>query len=333
MLRLPTSEDSTSTISSPGSAAGATPCVSPDGPTTGQSGQAHVRVSRFRALDAERAMPTNDMSGPNFTASLPSTALQSSLESKLRAATDLNGSLEFALIWKPQAMLSGPPICALRASERRTNAHGYISWPTPTLSMSQPGADVSITGQRPDGTHATVSTQFVARRISGLTSRPKRGGDLSPEHTCWLMGFPPAGLKLQSLGNAIVPQVAAQFISAARKALGLSEATPRRERYQGLDALDRASQRPAHRPAKSENVHSSGLRQTLRRPSGNSAAAFLRRLRTGRPDLHARVLAGEISAYAGMIEAGWRARPPPTRRDHPPSPPQSTRQASEIIDA
>ena len=97
-----------------------------------------------------------------------------------------------------------------------------------------------------------------------------------------------------------MPQVAAQFIVAAREALG---AGSRRERYQGLDAFDRASQRPAHRPARSENVHSSG------RPSGNSAAAFLRRLRTARPDLHARVLAGEISAYAGMIEAGWRSRP------------------------
>jgi hypothetical protein len=91
-------------------------------------------------------------------------------------------------------MPSGPPICALRASERRTTARGYISWPTPTLSMSQPGPEVSITGQRPDGSHATMSTQAVARRISGLTSRPSKGGDLNPEQTCWLMGFPPAWL-------------------------------------------------------------------------------------------------------------------------------------------
>jgi hypothetical protein len=42
------------------------------------------------------------------------------------------------------------------------------------------------------------------------------------------------------------------------------------------------------------------------RPSGNSRAAFLRRLRKDRPDIHARVLAGEISAHAGMIEAGFR---------------------------
>jgi hypothetical protein len=42
------------------------------------------------------------------------------------------------------------------------------------------------------------------------------------------------------------------------------------------------------------------------RPSGNSRAAFLRRLREGRPDIHARVLAGELSPHAGMIGAGFR---------------------------
>jgi DNA (cytosine-5)-methyltransferase 1 len=117
-------------------------------------------------------------------------------------------------------------------------------------------------------------------------------------------GFPARLAQLYAFGNAIVPQVAAQFIVAASEALDTGlVAMSRRERYQGLDAFDRASQRPANRPAKSENVHSYG------RPSGNSVAAFLRRLRTARPDLHARVLAGEITAYAGMIEAGWRTRP------------------------
>ena len=122
---------------------------------------------------------------------------------------------------------------------------------------------------------------------------------LKPDAQLLVDGFPTRLAQLYAFGNAIVPQVAAQFIVAASEAIGASAA----RRYQGLDAFDRASQRPAHRPAKSENVHSSG------RPSGNSVAALLRRLRTARPDLHARVLAGEISAYAGMIEAGWRTRP------------------------
>jgi len=44
------------------------------------------------------------------------------------------------------------------------------------------------------------------------------------------------------------------------------------------------------------------------RPQGNSAKAAHRRLRKDRPDILARVLAGEITAHAGMIEAGFRKR-------------------------
>jgi hypothetical protein len=38
--------------------------------------------------------------------------------------------------------------------------------------------------------------------------------------------------------------------------------------------------------------------------TGTSAAAAMRRLRKDRPDIHARALAGGLSAHAGMIEAG-----------------------------
>jgi hypothetical protein len=75
------------------------------------------------------------------------------------------------------------------------------------------------------------------------------------------------------------------------------------------DARDRANQRPAHKHVARDvynnesDVHISG------RPSGNSRAAFLRRLRKDRPDIHARVLAGELTPHAGMIEAGFRRKP------------------------
>jgi hypothetical protein len=157
--------DTDNATSSPGSADGASPCASPDGRTIGRSGQAHVPVSRFRSLDADKAMPTDATCGPIFTASSPSTSLQLSLESRLRAKMDVDGSPEYALIWKQQDMPSGPPIFVLRASPRPISDNGYIGWPTPTLSMSQPGANVSITGRRPNGSHATMSTQAVARLI------------------------------------------------------------------------------------------------------------------------------------------------------------------------
>jgi hypothetical protein len=43
--------------------------------------------------------------------------------------------------------------------------------------------------------------------------------------------------------------------------------------------------------------------------SGNRGSEYaLARLRRDRPDIHARVLAGELSPHAGMVEAGFRRR-------------------------
>jgi hypothetical protein len=58
------------------------------------------------------------------------------LANKLQALLDVNGSLEYALTWKEWAMPAGPPICALRASGRRTSAKGFIGWPTPITNDS-----------------------------------------------------------------------------------------------------------------------------------------------------------------------------------------------------
>jgi hypothetical protein len=43
---------------------------------------------------------------------------------------------------------------------------------------------------------------------------------------------------------------------------------------------------------------------------GRGSDYALARLRKDRPDIHARVLAGELSAHAGMIEAGFRKKRP-----------------------
>src|SRR5262249_52070707 len=75
------------------------------------------------------------------------------------------------------------------------------------------------------------------------------------------------------------------------------------------DAADLRNLRPAHRPKQAETVYNGDrVVNTSGRPVGNSRAYALRRLRHQRPDIHARVLAGEISPHAGMIEAGFRKR-------------------------
>lgn len=118
-------------ISSPGSAAGLSPCGSPESKTMSRSGPDHVHVSRFRSRDSDKAMPTNDTSGPLFTASSPSAALQSSLENRLRQRMDVNGSPLFVLMWKTWDMPAGPPICRLAPSKLPISGRAFGGWPTP----------------------------------------------------------------------------------------------------------------------------------------------------------------------------------------------------------
>ena len=137
------SDTTTNATFSPESADGLSPCDGPASKTPAESGPAPVPVSRFRALAKDRATPTSGTCGPLFTDSSPSAVLQRSLESRLRARMDANGSPEFALTWKTWDMPAGEPICALRASERRTGGKGCIgeqgAWMTPKAHDGEGG--------------------------------------------------------------------------------------------------------------------------------------------------------------------------------------------------
>lgn len=77
---------------------------------------------------------------------------------------------------------------------------------------------------------------------------------------------------------------------------------------EALDLLDRATQ---HQPGAGKNQHTGCLGNNVPeagRPEGNTAAKAIRRLRKDRPDLHARVLEGDLSAHAAAIEA-WLLSP------------------------
>lgn len=131
-----TSEVSPSAISSPGLASGLAPSETPAGPKTAPSGPEAHPVSRFRSQDSGRAMPTNDISGPLFNASSPSSALQFCLESKLRQRMAGSGSALFAMTWRALDMPAGAPLCQQQASGRRTFATGFTGspWPTPNVA-------------------------------------------------------------------------------------------------------------------------------------------------------------------------------------------------------
>lgn len=90
-----------------------------------------------------------------------------------------------------------------------------------------------------------------------------------------------------------------------------SQIEKRAQRAQQVDVEDQENMRPAGRPKIVDN------KETVihdYRPTGTSAAAFIRRLRKDAPAIHARVLAGELSPRAGMIEAGFRKKPASKKR-------------------
>jgi hypothetical protein len=73
---------------------------------------------------------------------------------------------------------------------------------------------------------------------------------------------------------------------------------------EAIDALDQAT--AGRQGARTDLVNN--IKEVTRSPEGTSAQYAIRRLRQQRPDLHGRVLSGELSPHAAMIAAGFRER-------------------------
>ncbi len=113
--------------------------VEPDGQMTFLYGPgvAHASLSARQAKALGLLMSAT--SGQRSIGSSSSAALQSSLESRLRAATQALGSTLYKLTWKPWSTPSGPSRSRLRASVLRTSATGSTGWPTPTAALANKG--------------------------------------------------------------------------------------------------------------------------------------------------------------------------------------------------
>jgi hypothetical protein len=136
-----------SAISSRASAGGDSRQNSPDGP--GLFGPALAPASPSVQPASSAAPPTSGTCGQRSESLSPSAALQRLLESRLRARLDVHGSPECVLIWKHWAMPSGPPICALRASARRTSGSGsggLQCLPTPKANERAQSAEAHAKG-------------------------------------------------------------------------------------------------------------------------------------------------------------------------------------------
>lgn len=192
-----------------GSAAGSLPCNLPIGQVTGKCGPEAAPANRSAIPVSDWDLATSGICGQNSIDSLSSDALQRSLESRLQAALDTNGSPEFTLTWSWQDIGWHRRNCALRASARRTSDKDCGGWPTPTSPTKTDGHQA---GNNRFVTKATelvgwgtptsrdwkdqeyccnVDTGSLLGRQAWLSNaQMEKAGALNPEHCRWLMGFP-----------------------------------------------------------------------------------------------------------------------------------------------
>ena len=207
-----TSEDTNSAISSPESAGGPSPLHGPDG--EGQSGPAAVPVSRFRAQESGKAMPTNATSGPLFNNSSPSATLQWSLESRLRQRMEGSGCPLYELTWSQWDMPAGPQICRQRASASTiAEADSFGLHPTPMANDAK-GSHSPISPRAAQPPFTPVEANRLVQDALGVSTPTGKFGALHD-------GLPGRLGQLRAYGNAIVPQVAAEFVRAFMERQGL----------------------------------------------------------------------------------------------------------------
>jgi hypothetical protein len=163
--------DMCSAISSLGLVVGALPCDLPAGPTINPSGLEVAPVSRSVPPEKYAASWTPGIYGPSGLDSsqnvADSTEFQRSLENRLRARMAVYGSPEYELAWKHWAVNSGPPICALRASARRTSDSGFGGWPTPAVANAIQGGENIVDKRARDSKTGLMLTDVAASCIAG----------------------------------------------------------------------------------------------------------------------------------------------------------------------
>lgn len=198
--------DSPNVTSSPALVDGHSPCDSQDGRTTDLFGREVAPASHSLLREKSVALKTNAIFGPPGFASFKSADLQRSLENRLRAALDTNGSPEFTLKWKRRLIRSGRWIYALRASRRSTLVSVSGLWRTPAArDWRGPLAyRESIRG----------SAEAASAKHGDVGIRARIRFQPDPDSIVRIDGLPRPVGEVRAFGNAIVPQIAAQFIES-----------------------------------------------------------------------------------------------------------------------
>jgi hypothetical protein len=135
-------------ISLPESVCGRTPSAELVGVMIDAFGLDRVLASLSPRQVAASGLLTSGTCGPSGTTSSTSAALQSSLESRLRARTQSLGSTLFKMTWKAWVTPSGRSRFRLRASVLRTSETACTSWPTARSADASKGTDWSADSER-----------------------------------------------------------------------------------------------------------------------------------------------------------------------------------------
>lgn len=200
-LPLETSLDTVNVTSSLELEGGVTLCGLLDGPILDPVGLEAVPVSPSPLLDLEEESKTVGTYGLNFIDSSQNATLQQCLESKLRDRLARFDSIKYDLIWKPVAMPSGPPICALLASVPRMSAKGSIGLPTPQAMDAKGYSDALRHKFRKTGhlKHWVHGTALAIHSKTGVSSWP------NPMFVEWMMGFPRLWVSGHDYGLLAIP--------------------------------------------------------------------------------------------------------------------------------
>lgn len=220
MFGQPTSSATINAISSPASADGRAPSVSPAKPMMSRGGLDRA-LANLSARQAKAAgLLTSGTYGRRSFISSASVALVASLVNRLRVRMASYGLILFTTTWKERTTPSGRPIYALRASAVRKPGNAYSGWPTPKtptgganskrLERGAGGMDLQEAAQLApwpaptalsfNASHQPGNNRYTNKVCDLLSGLIPRGfiaatdlpGRLNPDHSRWLMGYPPA---------------------------------------------------------------------------------------------------------------------------------------------
>ena len=164
--------DLPSATSSPGSESGPTLCDSQAGQILDPPGPDHARANLSPRQAKALGLLTSGTYGRTGSISSASSALQSSLESRLRARTSILGSTLYKMTWKPWVTPSGRSRFRLRASVRRTSGTAPTGWPCPVANDSR-GSDYAYNQGRHDS--ITLKLGGAAKLAGWPTTREADG--------------------------------------------------------------------------------------------------------------------------------------------------------------